>query len=694
MVGKFRRAAGWSVALAALVLSGCAKLEATCAKDSDCTAAAGGVCDPELQACLYRGADAGPWTLTWQSPSEGAAVGKQVSLVAGFTQADGTSPSALTYSATQPDGGSQSGTLVRQGNGTYAASWSPESAGAFTLLATAAGLADGGDVATGPLHVTVDLTAPDLTVEVLASSAPHGSDGGTTYSDPTPGYDAAYRRDEVGTVRVTSSALDLDLKTLSIKVKGDDGEGGGAEFTLTDDGVSCDVAPFCRDVPLDFAKPELRGLRGQFVVSATASDMAGNGSQVATQMVKVTRWKWAFDTGSTAGGNDTSPAVGRRGTVYLATADTTGKLFALSPSGVERWTADTGRVTTAPAVGIAPDGEDAVYVAKQYDSANYSISRFLADGGASGGPCTAAGTSAASSLSISPAVGGSDEVAMTVVTDNGSNPVLLAKGVGCYPSSFTVEAPFGALAASGTTLFFGTATGHVRRYDFSSFSWSDPSWSPDVKVSAPSVAIADTEIAGGGGGGLGKGAIFSVDEATAGVWALPASGPTADFGVPGDAIAGQSGQLFISVTGADAGTGTPQDRLVNASLGGSDITFQPSRVIGAPVLGADGLVYSMSPTGTLSTWGAAGLTPVWSGPLEPTSLPISASPNLDCARDPSGNVLRGRPGVLYISSSLGKLYAVVVDSPGIDTKASWPRYLHDPRNTSNAQTDLSTFSCQ
>jgi hypothetical protein len=72
---------------------------------------------------------------------------------------------------------------------------------------------------------------------------------------------------------------------------------------------------------------------------------------------------------------------------------------------------------------------------------------------------------------------------------------------------------------------------------------------------------------------------------------------------------------------------------------------------------------------------------------------VESSATIDCARDAAGSKLAGRPGVLYVGSNSGKLYAFVVDSRGIDTTAPWPKYQHDPRNTGNADTALSEFAC-
>jgi hypothetical protein len=48
----------------------------------------------------------------------------------------------------------------------------------------------------------------------------------------------------------------------------------------------------------------------------------------------------------------------------------------------------------------------------------------------------------------------------------------------------------------------------------------------------------------------------------------------------------------------------------------------------------------------------------------------------------------GPLGVLYVGSVSGSLYALVVDSPGLDSTAPWPKYQHDVRNTGNPTTPI------
>jgi hypothetical protein len=80
----------------------------------------------------------------------------------------------------------------------------------------------------------------------------------------------------------------------------------------------------------------------------------------------------------------------------------------------------------------------------------------------------------------------------------------------------------------------------------------------------------------------------------------------------------------------------------------------------------------------------------WSSVISSRSL---TSPALDCARDSAGNVVN-KPGTLYVGSEDGKLYAIMVDSQGIDTAAPWSKFHRDPRNTANGDTALNSFSCK
>jgi hypothetical protein len=45
-------------------------------------------------------------------------------------------------------------------------------------------------------------------------------------------------------------------------------------------------------------------------------------------------------------------------------------------------------------------------------------------------------------------------------------------------------------------------------------------------------------------------------------------------------------------------------------------------------------------------------------------------------------------GILYVGSVSGSLFAVVVDSAGLEPTSPWPKYQHDVRNTGNPTTPI------
>jgi hypothetical protein len=77
---------------------------------------------------------------------------------------------------------------------------------------------------------------------------------------------------------------------------------------------------------------------------------------------------------------------------------------------------------------------------------------------------------------------------------------------------------------------------------------------------------------------------------------------------------------------------------------------------------------------------------------------------LDVYRDSAGNKVcptgtaTTRPplGVLYTltkNGSTATLTAIIVDSPGLDPMAPWPKYQRDNGNTGNINSDISFWTC-
>lgn len=105
---------------------------------------------------------------------------------------------------------------------------------------------------------------------------------------------------------------------------------------------------------------------------------------------------------------------------------------------------------------------------------------------------------------------------------------------------------------------------------------------------------------------------------------------------------------------------------------------------GTPVLGANSYVYATASNGTVLA-AKQDLTTQWAVAL-PSAIAgtVTASSTLDCNRE---RPLSGT-GIFYLANGTGWLIAYIVDSPGLDPSAPWPKYQHDARNTGN--TNVST----
>ena len=119
----------------------------------------------------------------------------------------------------------------------------------------------------------------------------------------------------------------------------------------------------------------------------------------------------------------------------------------------------------------------------------------------------------------------------------------------------------------------------------------------------------------------------------------------------------------------------------------------------APLLGKGNKLYIVGDDGALRVLDRTTLTQqwAWTGVL-PASAPagsISAL-NIDINRSVAVPCGPGQPGVLYVAATkagVTSLFAVLVDSQGIDDVAPWPRHQHDPANTGNAATSLAPWTC-
>jgi hypothetical protein len=239
------------------------------------------------------------------------------------------------------------------------------------------------------------------------------------------------------------------------------------------------------------------------------------------------------------------------------------------------------------------------------------------------------------------------------------------------------------VVADDSNLFLGTSDGAVRAFVFDVDNWTkNISWGGgtgsvvvgDSFVSA--LALTDRVI----GTTSLRGAFALARSSGALVANLPDGGLLAD---PGPPSIGQDRVIF--------GDGTSLvPALFAASLDLASAERTPTDAGGlatSPVVAAGALIYTVSLDGQLQLR-TLDLTLQWAERISSNGA-FRASPTIDCVRD-SGVPISAKTGVLYAASQGGALFAVIVDSPGLDATAPWPKYQHDIRNTGNPNTPISS----
>ena len=115
--------------------------------------------------------------------------------------------------------------------------------------------------------------------------------------------------------------------------------------------------------------------------------------------------------------------------------------------------------------------------------------------------------------------------------------------------------------------------------------------------------------------------------------------------------------------------------------------------VASPLVGAGSRIYVVDIDRSLRVLNANTLASEW---YWTTSGDITSQLNMDKNRDVLEPCGAGQPGVLYVVTSTNtvvSVYAVLVDSPGLDGNAPWPRYQHDPGNSGNGGTGLGPWTC-
>jgi hypothetical protein len=624
---------------------------------------------PPWQTCIGQSCLSLYTSIQIVAPGPNAFVGPSLTVAANLNvvmNLTRNDPSGLNFAASPTSGAIESAILPLVGDGTFVGTWAPAQEGAYSLSVS---YPDAG-LTSVPITVYVLKTPPAFNIQVPAPPR----DGGIAI-DPAPGFAGAWKRDEVITLGISSADTHVSATGLQIVVVGIGAHDAGVAgpVLVASPATGCGQ-PFCATTTLDLSVPAFEAFRGVVAVDLLGQDEAGNTAN-AFASIPVTRWRWGTSLGGPLAG---PPAVGHAGTLYSAT---TVGLLALNPDGTTRWAVDAGAPQSAPAVGGSADAGDVVYAAFATDAG----ATLVALSGATGSTlqtCAVGAVSGNASLAVASTTvaGQSTETAAALFADPVSPQLaalrLRAAGANqCLGAAALAPASGTAIATDGQgTVFFATRAGSVVSYDFDSGWPASPTWtSPDFGAS--SVALSEGNVISGGG--LSANGIFALPFGSQSLAWSYSDGGASLAGAPavgdgGFILYGDQSGAFTAIAVGDS---APEAAAVAAAP-----------VTSAPVLGQGGFVYAADQAGNVVAWDRS-LAAHWA--LAPSSAPAALA--YDCSRDGTGRPT-ARPSVLYVGSD-GGLYAVIVDSIGLDTSAAWPMTGHDPRRTASAAASLAADTC-
>jgi hypothetical protein len=600
-------------------------------------------------------------------------------------------PESLRFRVTRNDGGT-GGVLSRStaDAGVYPAQWEPPGEGVFLL--TAAYPADGGPSTT--VQLTVDNTPPTFNVTVPpADEGP--SQWGAVYGDPALAH--AWRRDQVVPVKLRTNEPNLELASLKVRLYGTEG-GAAPEVNVTPFAASehCD-AGFCGVARVKLWEPPFNVFRGQMRIEVRGHDKGGHEATSSTSL-DVTRWKWVFHDES--GAIKTPPAIGARGTVYVGTnGSSSGKVFALNPTGALEWQSQVGAVVGGPAVGSFDGSTELIYVGAN-SASDGSLYALQSGNGGAVLVCTVPADGAfQGALALGKTGAALVETASSVYNVSSGSAVIVGISPGAPVKCPVTESP--SRGEQIPRLFPGAPV--VMRNDSLFFSGSSSSGfkvtsytvgSPTPRAGWPVTSSAvprDLVLVGPDI----VGAAASSDPVMGGLFGIPQEGAMllTPLYPPGSTWSSRVFSLAVGGSnvaffGAEqAGYNNSLNRFGLSAPSGAQRALGYSSIRATPVIGANGTVYTVTTVGNVEAWAADALSPRWSLPAASALGSVEASPTLDCSRDATGAVVEGNHGVLYVPAG-GNLYAFVVDSRGLNSSAPWPKYQHDVRNTGNLDTPI------
>jgi hypothetical protein len=370
-----------------------------------------------------------------------------------------------------------------------------------------------------------------------------------------------------------------------------------------------------------------------------------------------------------------SPAVGSGGTLYFGAGNS---LATLGRDGAPGWSAPTGALKSAVAVGMADAGTELVF----YSDESVGFGVLLAsDGGVlnacSDGPIGAQPSPALVWTTIS----GEPALTALMVRNTFPQPALTAfrglAGASCAQQLlFGFTAGLGnAAVVNASTALHSAPSGEVVELTFDGSAWSPTGVAPSLANPQHGLAL-DVALASA----LTHGS-------RVGRFPLPL-----DAGQPLQAAGNTWGHVAVLApgvwwAGSSSDGGTLHRFGPNAVAASAALT---APLATAPVLGAAGLVYTVAADGALEVRSTQDLALRWRLLLGGAVL---ANPTLDVGRAADGAKACSRPGTFYVLTASGQLFALLVDSRGLEPTAPWPRFQRDPRNTGNATSDLGEFTC-
>jgi len=564
----------------------------------------------------------------------------------------------------------------------YAASLSVDGDGVYRLVAAAA-LPDGGSLKSPPVDVSVN-RPPPLTLEV---QYPEGR-------GVEPVFGSEYvRRDELAQLIVWSPDPDLDEGSIELTIVMPDADPSETR-PLSGWGAveDCDSLekPRCSRVSVPMWGPTLKmstQVRATMALSVSAQDTWGSPA-VQTGELRLTRWKWEYRQPGEV--QVLFPALSPQGRIVAATAraGAGSQLVSLEANGELVGETELPAGMQIGYLGLAVEPlarETRVIVAGSMPGQGLGRRGFVGTGALSAVPTIADCGPWEGLTEVSLSVLDGTETprivgfAGAVTANSPGRWFSLTLGDACSNGELASGSATSNTLVLGSMIAYG-AGGWARSLEITTTGLA-PHGSPDVLLSPD---------------GTVRGLVMSSVGVAAWVRGATATGDflfhrnlmtsrTVTSEVRARGIASSRESLWVA-----SGSQVLQLDLALASQGEVALS-EPA--YDAPVLGAGGALYipvSSAVSGAIQAHHPGGLE-TWTYEL---GARITGAPTLDCSRGEVDSVgLPGRPGVLYVGTADGRLVALVVDSPGIDASAPWPKWGHDPRNSFRAFGDLTSYSC-